>query len=418
MPKKANEMGPLDVKRLSEPGLHFVGGVAGLGLQITDSGSKSWVLRSMVGGKRRKMGLGGYPDVSLAEARTAAKDARQKIKAGTDPIDENRARRLALAQSRAKDVTFQKCAEQYIEAHRASWKNPKHQAQWESTLVTYAYPVIGSLWVRDVTSAHLMEILGPIWKTKTETASRLRGRIESVLDSAIARGLFSHRNPAVWKGGLKALLPPAGKVAKRGHFPAVPVKEMAGAYATLCQQPGTAAIALRFLVLTNVRSHNVRHVSWSEIDFETKTWLIPGEDSDDSKQRMKAGVTHRVPLSVEALELLSSVPRVAGTDLIFPSPRKKVPLSDMAMSKLMKDLSMNGVPHGFRSTFRDWCAERTNFSREVTERAMAHAVGDKTEAAYLRSDVFEKRRKLMQMWSTFCTEPVKSATVVQMGQVA
>lgn len=412
MPKKADELGPLDVKRLSEPGLHFVGGVAGLGLQITDSGSKSWVLRSMVGGKRRKMGLGGFPDVSLADARNAARAAKEKIRNGVDPIDEAKRNRQALAASRAKDVTFKKCAEQYIAAHKASWKNPKHQAQWESTLLTYAYPIIGDMWVRDVKLEHIMQILEPIWHSKTETAKRLRGRIETVLNSAITKGLRDQTNPARWTGGLATVLPSPSKIAKRGHFPAVPVPEMSKVFQQIKDQPGTAAKALQFLILTNVRSHNVRHARWCEIDMQTKTWLIPGEDSDDSKQRMKTGVSHRVPLSREALRLLESLPKVAGTDLIFPSPRKNVPLSDMAMSKLMKDMELNGVPHGFRSTFRDWSIEKTNFTREVTERAMAHAVGDKTEASYLRSDVFEKRRKLMEMWSNFCTEMSKAGAVV------
>lgn len=412
MPKKASELGPLDVKRLSEPGLHFVGGVAGLGLQITDSGTKSWVLRSMVGGKRRKMGLGGFPDVTLADARNAARVAKEKIRNGVDPIDEAKQNRRTLAASRAKDVTFRKCAEQYISAHKASWKNSKHQAQWENSLETYAYPVIGDLWVRDVKLEHIMQILEPIWHSKTETAKRLRGRMASVLDSAITKGWRDHTNPARWQGVLQTLLPSPNKIAKSKHFPAVPVAEMSTAFQQIKAQPGTSAKALQFLILTNVRSHNVRHARWCEIDMQTKTWLIPGEDSDDSKQRMKTGVSHRVPLSGEALRLLESIPRVAGTDLIFPSPRKNVPLSDMAMSKLMKDMGINGVPHGFRSTFRDWTVERTNFPEEVTRRAMAHAVGDKTDAAYLRSDVFQRRRKLMEMWANFCTDLPRSGGVV------
>ena len=413
MPKKAKELGPLDVKRLSEPGLHFVGGVAGLALQIVPAGTKSWVLRVMVGDKRRKMGLGGYPDVGLAEARNAAREARQKIRGGVDPIDESKAARRALAASRAKDVTFRGCAEAYIEAHKAAWKNDKHEAQWSSTLEKYAYPVIGDLWVRDVKLEHIMQIMEPIWKTKTETAKRLRGRIEAVLDSAITRGLSDGLNPARWKGNLSTLLPTPSKIAKTTHFKAVPVKEAPLFYAKLREQEGIAAKALEFLILTNVRSHNVRHASWSEIDMESKTWIIPGEDVEGgSKQRMKTGVSHRVPLSAAALRLLKGLPRVAGTDLLFPSPRKGAPLSDMAMNKLMRDMSADGVPHGFRSTFRDWSAEYTNYPREVTERAMAHKVGDKVEAAYLRSDVFEKRRRLMERWAEFVGTPAKTSARV------
>jgi len=374
-----------------------------LGLQISPSGAKSWVLRAVIGNKRRKMGLGGFPDVPLAKARLLAVEARDHIRNGVDPIDQKKDRRRELAASRAKDVTFKSCAEDYIAAHRASWKNEKHEAQWSSTLENYAYPVIGDLWVRDVTKAHVLSILKPIWHTKTETASRLRGRIEAVLDSATTMDLRTGLNPARWKGNLSTLLPAARKIAKSTHFKAVPVPELPAFFHRLQAQEGTSARALEFLILTNVRSHNVRHASWSEIDIKTKTWLIPGEDAEGSKQRMKAGVSHRVPLSPAAIRLLEKVGKTAGTDLIFPSPRKLAPLSDMALSKLMKDMEADGVPHGFRSTFRDWTVERTSFPREVTERAMAHAVGDKTEAAYLRSDVFEKRRRLMDMWATYCT---------------
>lgn len=413
MPKKARELGALEIKRLSEPGLHFVGGVAGLALQVSPSGAKSWVLRAVIGDKRRKMGLGGFPDVPLARARLLAIEARDQIRNGVDPIDEKKARRRDLAASRAMDVTFRRCAEEYIAAHQGSWKNEKHEAQWRSTLETYAYPEIGDLWVREVTIEHVLRILKPIWHTKTETASRLRGRIETVLDSATTMGFRTGVNPARWKGNLSTLLPPARKIAKSGHFKAVPVPELPSFFARLQSQEGVSARALEFLILTNVRSHNVRHASWSEIDLNTKTWLIPGEDGEGSKQRMKAGVSHRVPLSPAALKVLERMGRTAGTDLIFPSPRKLAPLSDMALSKLMRDMQATGVPHGFRSTFRDWTVERTNFPREVTERAMAHAVGDKTEAAYLRSDVFDKRRRLMDMWATYCTaKPHKEGKVV------
>lgn len=413
MPKKVKELGALDVKRMEKPGLHPVGGVPGLSLQITPALQKSWVLRAVIAGKRRKMGLGGYPEVTLAQAKEYARAAREKIREGIDPIDERKAARRSLAASRAKDVTFRKCAEDYIAAHRSAWRNEKHAAQWESTLETYAYPVIGDLWVRDVTIEHVISILEPIWHSKTETASRLRGRIESILDSATTKGLRTDANPARWKGVLSTLLPSAKKISRGKHFPAMPIKEMPAFYDALRRQEGYAARALEFLIFTNVRSYNVRHARWSEIDMETKTWKIPGEDSEDSKQRMKTGVAHRVPLSSAALDVLSRVGRTAGTDLIFPSPRNLKELSDMAMSKLMKDMGAAGVPHGFRSTFRDWVAENTNFQPEVTKRAMAHAIGDKTEAAYLRTDIFRKRTRLMEIWAAFCTRPpVQKGTVV------
>lgn len=415
MPKKASEMGSLEIKRLSKPGMHFVGVVPGLGLQITPSGNKSWVLRVMVGGKRRKMGLGGFPEVSLAKAREDARAARSKIAQGVDPIDERRAEDRALLASRAKDVTFRAWAQTHITQKKREWKNDKHQGQWERTLETYAYPVIGDMWVRDVGLQHVKKIIDPIWHTKTETANRVRGRIEAVLDSATTEGLREGRNPAAWKGNLATLLPAKNKIAKAKHFPAVPVKELPTFFEELQRQEGTAARALELLILTNVRSYNVRHASWSEIDFETKTWLIPGEDGETSKQRMKAGITHRVPLAPATITLLENTPKTEGTDLIFPSPRKLAPLSDMAMSKLMKVMGAKGVPHGFRSTFRDWASEYTNFSREVTERAMAHMLGDKTEAAYMRSDLFVKRTKLMEVWATYCTtKPQADGKVVQM----
>ncbi|AOF87288.1 phage integrase [Hydrogenophaga sp. RAC07] len=415
MPKKASELGALDIARLTKPGTYAAGGVAGLHLQISPTGTKSWFLRVVVGGKRRKMGLGAYPGVGIAHARRKAQIARDSVQQGIDPIDAQISENRSLTASRAKDVTFRTCAELHIAAHKSSWKNEKHESQWERTLETYAYPLIGDMMVRDVTLQHVMQILEPIWHTKPETANRVRGRIESVLASATTKGLRGGVNPAAWKGNLSTLLPAKNKITKSKHFPSVPVKELPAFFDQLRRQEGTAARALEFLILTNVRSHNVRHASWSEIDLETNTWLIPGDDSEGSKQRMKAGVTHRVPLAPAALKLLESIPKTAGTELIFPSPRKSTPLSDMAMSKLMKGMEANGVPHGFRSTFRNWASEMTNFPREVTERAMAHRLGDKTEAAYMRSDLFERRTKLMEAWASYCTTlPNAGGKVVQM----
>lgn len=401
MPKKAAELGPLAVKNLKTIGMHAVGGVAGLCLQVVDSGARSWVLRVKVGELRLKMGLGGYPDVSLSEARDKAREARRKVDEGINPLEERRAKKKALVDSQAKNVTFRKCAEDYVESHKAAWSNAKHQDQWLNTLETYAYPRIGSLWVRDVELAHILEILEPIWLSKTPTAKRLRGRIESVLDSAKTKGYRSGDNPAAWKGNLATLLPSPNKVKKVKHFPAVPVDEVSKFFAELKRQKGIAPKALEFLILTNVRSHNVRHVTWQEIDFETNTWDIPGEDDEGNGQRMKAGVSHRVPLSKQAIGLLRGLDVKDGATLLFPSPRKGGILSDMAMNKVMRDMKASGVPHGFRSTFRDWAQDHTNFQSAIAEKALAHAVGDQTVQSYLRSDAFKKRIRMMQDWANF-----------------
>jgi integrase len=401
MPKKAKELGALEVSRLIAPGFHAVGGVDGLGLQVADGGARSWVLRTMIGNKRKKMGLGGFPSVTLASARERARRAKDDIFQGINPIAERKEKRKDLAAKEAMDVTFKECAENYIETHRDTWKNAKHAAQWSSTMEAYAYPVIGNLWVRDVEIHHIVNILEPIWKTKTETAKRVRSRIQSVLGAAKTLKLRSGDNPAEWRENLQGILPDPAKFMKVEHFKAVPVLEVGLFMSLLRKVPGISARALEFLILTNVRSHNVRHATWGEIDFETKTWAIPGDD-EDTGQAMKTGVEHRVPLSSQALALLNGLDRIAGTDLIFPSPRKNTQLSDMSMTAVMRKMEIKAVPHGFRSTFRDWAAEMTNFQAGIVEKAMAHAIGDKTVGAYLRSDVFQKRVRVMQSWADFC----------------
>jgi len=406
MPRKAKELGDMAVRKLAQPGVYFVGGVPGLALQVLPTGAKTWVLRAVIGGKRREMGLGGYPSVTLAGAREKARAAREKIDAGVDPIAERKAAKSALLASAAAAITFEEAAAQYVAAHESSWANDKHRAQWTSTLKTYAYPVIGKLAPGDVQLAHVLKILEPIWATKTETAKRLRGRIEQVLDAAHTRGQITGpwQNPARWRGHLDKLLAKPSRVAKVEHHRALAVGEVGAFMARLRKQEGQGAKALEFAILTAARSGEVRGATWAEIDLAAKVWTIPAE-------RMKAGKEHRVPLSAAALELLNALPRMAGTDLVFPASRGG-PLSDMTLSAVLRRMKVDAVPHGFRSAFRDWAAERTAYPNEVCEAALAHAVGNKVEAAYRRGDLFEKRSRLMADWAAFLAKVEPQGNVV------
>jgi integrase len=404
MPLKAKELGPLAVSKLTAPGLHFVGGVAGLALQVLPTGGRTWVLRATMGGRRRDMGLGGFPDLPLADARTAARKARELIRAGLDPIEEARAAISAKRASAAKDVTFKEATAAYIAAHEASWRNAKHAQQWTNTLATYAEPTIGGLLVRDIELTHILAILEPIWTTKTETATRLRGRIEQILDWATARGHRQGLNPARWRGHLDKLLAKPSKVARVEHRAALPVDEVGAFMTDLRGVDGMGARALEFAVLLAARSGEVRGAAWSEIDLKARIWTVPAS-------RMKGGREHRVPLSAQAIALLKALPRVEGVDLVFPAPRNG-PLSDMTLTAVLRRMKVAAVPHGFRSTFRDWASERTNYPRDAAEMALAHAIGDKVEAAYRRGDLFEKRRRMMADWAKFCDVAEPPAGVI------
>lgn len=407
MPKKAKELGPLDVKRLVEPGLHAVGGVAGLHLQILPSGGRSWVLRIVIGGKRREVGLGGFPDVPLALAREKAREVREAVQQGRDPIAERAAARSALAAQRGAEITFDECAEKFISAKSAEWKNAKHVAQWSATLTTYASPVVGTMQVRDIELSHVVKILekDDFWTTKTETASRVRGRIEAVLDWATVRGYRKGENPARWKGHLDKVLAAPKKVQKVEHHAALPVDEIGAFMRDLREREGIAARALEVLILTAARSGEVRGMTWGEINLDEAVWLVPAD-------RMKAKREHRVPLSARVVEVLRSLPVVAG-ELVFPGMREGSPLSDMTVTAVLKRMGRADLTaHGFRSSFRDWAAERTNYPREVAEMALAHTIGDKVEAAYRRGDLFEKRRRMMEDWSRFCDTVQTTGAVV------
>lgn len=403
MGRVAKELGALAVSRLSDEGLHFVGGVPGLALQVLPTGGRTWLLRAMVGAKRREIGLGGYPGVTLAAAREAAREARKLIVSGVDPVQKRREARSALRAAQAAAMTFKKAAEGYITAHESGWRNAKHGQQWRNTLKTYAYPVVGDLLVRDVGLPQVLEILEPIWSTKTETASRVRSRVELVLDWAASREHREGPNPARWRGHLDKLLPKPRKVAQVVNRPALPVGQVGQFMVGLRQAEGMGARALEFAILTAARSGEVRGATWAEIDLDAALWIVPGE-------RMKSGKEHRVPLSRAAVALLKRVPRMVGTNLVFPSA-KGGKLSDMTIGAVMRRMELEAVPHGFRSTFRDWAAERTNYPNELAEMALAHSIGNKVEAAYRRGDMLEKRRRMMEDWARFCGRPEVSAKV-------
>ena len=397
MGSKAKELSALAVQRLTAPGMHAVGGVAGLYLCVSPSGSRSWIARVNVDGKRREMGLGSFPDVSLSIAREKARAARSDTIMGIDPVANRKEARSARQALKATQKTFADCAKAYIEAHSDSWRNAKHRAQWPSTFETYVYPTMGTVMVGEVTQAHVMAVLLPIWKTKTQTATRLRGRIEQVLAWATAAGFRQGENCARWTGLLDQLLPAPGKVSKPKHHPAVRVDDMPAFIKALRQHDGLSPKALEFAVLTAARSGEVRGANWAEIDLEAAVWTVPPE-------RMKAGKEHRVPLSAAAIKLLEAMPRMEGTDLVFPGTKGQ-PLSDMSLTAVMRRMDVDAVPHGFRSTFRDWAGDRTNYPRDMAEAALAHKLENKVEEAYRRSDALEKRREMMQEWGKFILTP-------------
>ncbi|MGM9401607.1 tyrosine-type recombinase/integrase [Aliiroseovarius sp. KMU-71] len=420
MPKIAKEMSPLEVKRLAHSGakgkeLYAVGGVSGLNLQIMPSGARSWLLRVRIAHKRREIGLGGYPTVTLAQARERARDYCNTISEGRDPLAEKRAARAALIATQRRELIFSEAMERYFEAKLDAFKNEKHRKQWQSTLRTYAEPEIGAMDVDTITTQDVLRVLQPIWWTKTETATRLRGRIEAVLSWATVSGHRTGENPAAWRGNLKELLPAPSQIKTEINQPAVNLTDLPRFYAALKNASGISARALEFALLTAARSGEVRGASWDEIDLEKKLWVIPA-------QRMKAGREHRVPLSVAALGVISDLPRIKGSKLLFTAPRGGE-LSDMALSQTMRRLhradSKGGffdtqskrlaVPHGLRSTFRDWVAEETDFAGDMAEVALAHKVSNAVEAAYRRGAMVEKRRKMMDAWAERIQENIGGA---------
>jgi len=409
----------VSVKGQLKPGRHTDGG--GLHLYVKDTDCRTWVLRFMRAGKSRDMGLGAYPEVPLAEARERAAAARKLIRAGSDPLE---ARQSAEAARTATiSHTFRAAAEELMADKGKGWRNPKHRAQWASTLQSYAFPVFGEWPVQQVDSEAIMRVLRPLWDRIPETGSRLRGRIEAVLDAATARGWRTGENPARWKGHLASRLPSPRKVKAAVHHPALPWSEMGAFLAALRQREGLAARVVELAILTACRSGEVRGMRWGEVDLDAAVWTVPGK-------RMKAGKPHRVPLSVAAVLLLRQMRagQPGAAALVFPGAKAGAALSDMSLTAVLR--RMNTVPegqtppwrdgatgepitvHGFRSTFRVWAGERAPYPREVVEAALAHTLKDKVEAAYQRSDLMERRRPLMEEWATFCTAGARDGTVV------
>jgi hypothetical protein len=406
MGRAVEKLKALQVERLSKkPGLYNDG--AGLCLRVSSPTARSWVLRYMLDGKAREMGLGSYPDISLAEARVAASEARKLKAQGKDPIAVRGAQQAQERVEAARSVTFRHCAKTYISARAAGWKNAKTNAQWEAALEAYAMPVIGDLPVQAVDVALVHKVLEPIWSSKTETASRVRGRIEAILDWAKVRGYRHGDNPARWKGHLDNLFPTRSKVQKVEHHAALPYGEMGAFMATLRGQEGSGALALQFTILTAARTGEAIGARWDEIDLAKGVWIIPAK-------RMKAGREHRVPLSKAALAILRTRQK-SGDESVFVFPGGKLgkAISNMAMLQTLRRMGRDDLTvHGFRSTFRDWAEESTAFPGTVSEAALAHVVGDKVEAAYRRGDLFDKRRNLMDAWAQYCNSPATGAKVV------
>ena len=393
MNRQTSKLNALAVQRAKEAGRYADGG--GLYLQVSDSSTKSWLFRFMLNAKAREMGLGSVTLVSLAEARAKALECRKALLEGTDPIDARKGKRTQQRLEAAKSVTFDFCATSYIESHRAGWKNAKHAGQWQTTLTTYAGPVFGRLPVQAVDTTLVMRVLEPMWREKAETASRLRSRIELVLGWATVRGFRAGDNPARWRGHLDKLLPKRSTVQQVEHHPALPVGEIGAFMERLKASSGVASRALEFLILTATRTGETIGARWAEIDLQQRVWTIPAS-------RMKAKKEHRVPLSPMAIQILEAMRDKSQSEYVFSADGGHRPLSNMAMLAVLRRMEIGVTSHGFRSTFRDWAAERTNYPRDVAEMALAHALTDKVEAAYRRGDLFMKRQRLMTDWAKFC----------------
>jgi integrase len=417
MTRTIGKLSALTVSRIKQKGLYSDGG--GLCLRVKEGGGKFWVFRFMLHGNAREMGLGALHSLTLAEARDKATVCRKQLSNKIDPIAARDDAETQEKVDNAKSKTFKECAEAYIEAHEKGWRNAKHAQQWPNTLATYVYPIMGDLPVQDIDLALITKVFEQkkktfgkgetLWTARPETASRLRGRIEVILDWAATREYRRGENPARWRGHLENLLLKRSRIQRIQHQPALPYDKIGDFMDTLKAQEGTAALAMAFTILTACRTSEAVNASWDEIDLEKMLWTIP-------PNRIKAGREHRIPLSKGALDILKKIRKEqdaaqkvkngAPCKWVFTSTRRYMPLSNMAMLALLRRMERTDITvHGFRSSFRDWCAEQTNFAREVAEAALAHAVGDKVEAAYRRSDLFDKRRQMMDAWDRYCATP-------------
>ncbi|MBD8592155.1 MULTISPECIES: site-specific integrase [Pseudomonas] len=391
------KLNPKQIENLTTSGTYEDG--EGLRMVVKPTGKKYWVLRYQLAGKRREMGLGGFPTITLKKAREAAAEHRKMLSQEIDPLvsrdAERKASRLAEEARQARAISFRTVAEDYIAAHKAGWKNAKHIQQWLNTLTTYAFPVIGDTPTEEVTTEQILRILTPIWHTKPETASRVRNRMEMVLDAAKARRLRDGENPARWRGHLDKLLPPRSKVKAVVHHPALPWRELPGFISRIKDRNEPSYRAMLLTILTACRTNECLAATWDEIDLKNAVWKIPAH-------RMKAGKEHRIPLSQAACDVLRSLIKIKDNPYVFPSTQKGKHLSNMAMLMGLRYLERGDLTiHGFRSTFRDWSAEATSYPREVCEQALAHNRQDKAEAAYFRTDLFEKRRAMMEEWAEY-----------------
>jgi len=412
MPKQAKELKDLQVRRLTcsistETGkpcktLHAVGGIPGLLLQITPTGARSWILRTMVNNKRRDIGLGPYPEIPLKSAREKARQLKELIRQGIDPIKEKREAKKIFAAQEASKITFKEAAEAFIDMKSKEFRGPRQKALWLASMRNHVFPVLGHILVSEIQRQHIETILDPIWHTITTTAETVRRRTASVLDWCQVKGYMKGQNPARWAGNLKELYPAPSKFKEVKHFDSLPYKDLPKFMANLNLREGVAARALEFSILTASRSNEVigdkrigkPGISWSEIDLESKVWTIPAK-------RMKSKKSHRVPLTDKAISLLESMQVEDNTSLIFPNTKGGLP-SDNFMRSLLKRMDIEATPHGFRTTFKEWARAETNYPDEQSELALSHVNSDQTRAAYARSELIEPRRKLMKEWEGFC----------------